>query len=216
MMFSKVDNRDRLLRLVRGENLNSSVRYSIDYSVDLSGNITIWGGMEFVRSEMIPHIDNPKMVVQRRLVPLYEYHRLSPYTARIYQMEEDISRGIPDERLIEEFKRFREQHQTDGFGRRLVFVSMAFPEFKVKDEQGREFRIERDDESEVKDRLLKHERQEILRLWGVDCPPEVNDSLHYGQRMSEDKGQVSQWFRTEFERIGGDYSRLWGVSQGIV
>jgi hypothetical protein len=51
--------------------------------------------------------------VNREFVPIYEYERLSPYTARIAQMEKDIE--ISDERLVEEYERFRQEHPSDGF-----------------------------------------------------------------------------------------------------
>ena len=70
-------------------------------------------------------------------------------------------------------------------------------------------RAERDDEQEVRDRLLKQERQDILNLWGVDCPPDINSSENYGERLRQDRGQVSGWFENEFRRIGGDWERLW-------
>jgi len=58
------------------------------------------------------------------------------------------------------------------------------------------------------ERLLRQERQDILRMWGVDCPPDTN-TIGYGERLSQEKGQTSEWYRREFERIGGDYERLW-------
>ena len=70
-------------------------------------------------------------------------------------------------------------------------------------------RAERDDEQAVLDRLLRQERQDILRLWGVDCPPDINSSENYGRRLSENRGQVSGWYEQEFNRIGGNWERLW-------
>lgn len=70
-------------------------------------------------------------------------------------------------------------------------------------------RSKRDDEQEVRDRLLKQERQDILRLWGVDCPPDINNTQNYNRRLMDDKGMVSGWFQQEFNRIGGDWDRLW-------
>ena len=147
--------------------------------------------------------------MNREFVPLYEYERLSPYTARIAQMERDIE--ISDERLVEEYERFRLSHPYDGFSTLFKLNNIALLESRggfPKDEEGREISFDRYDKRELRERLLKQERQDILKLWGVDCPPETN-TIGYGDRLSQGKGQTSDWYRSEFERIGGDYERLW-------
>lgn len=203
---NKITDRQRLLRMVQGEVIDDSVRYEIEYSVDIRGNLTIWGGIGF-HSDMDNLVfEKSNQRVKRKLRPLYEYERLSPYTARIYQMEQDIDRTISDDKLIEAYQKFREIHKTDGFGFRLLLLNI---QEKMTDENGVELRCERDDRQEVLDRLLRQERQDILNLWGVDCPPDINSSDKYGDRLNEGRGQVSEWYRQEFKRIGGDYDRLW-------
>ena len=197
--------------MTRGENLDNSLRYSIEYSLDIRGNLTIWGGMSFYRFEAVPAVDDPRIRVQRELRPIYDYHRLSPYTLRVYQMEQELDEKLSDDDLIREFERFRQAHPEDGFGRRLSILQIGVKWSEgVRDEDGiGHLRPERDDEQEVLDRLLKQERQDILRLWGVDCPPDINSSENYGRRLSQDRGQVSGWFENEFRRIGGDWERVW-------
>lgn len=207
--MSKLTDRDRLLRLVRGENLDESIRYYIEYSLDIRGNITIWGGMSFLPEEENP-LDDPRKKVTRKLIPVYEYHHCSPYTLRVYQMEQDLDETIPDGTLIEEYHRFREKHQEDGFGLRMRLIQLPFVCCgctNVDEEGVLNFRPDRDDKQEVLDRLLKQERRDIKNLWGVDCPPNVSDSENYGKRLSSGQGMGSDWFRKEFERIGGDWQK---------
>ena len=197
--------------MTRGENLDNSLRYSIEYSLDIRGNLTIWGGMSFYRFEAVPAVDDPRIRVQRELRPIYDYHRLSPYTLRVYQMEQELDENLSDDDLIREFERFRQAHPEDGFGRRLSLLQIGIRWGEgVRDEDGiSRLRPERDDEREVRDRLLTQERQDILRLWGVDCPPDINSSENYGDRLRQNRGQVSGWFENEFRRIGGDWERVW-------
>lgn len=202
-----MNDREKLLRMVQGEDMDSSVFYSINYSLDLEGNITIWDGMEFTRDEAC-QMDNLSRRVNRGLVPLYEYHRLSPYTARIYQMEQEIDSGIPDEAIVQAYKKFREERPTEGFGRRFLLLHIDDPH-SVKDSQGRTLSYDRTDKVEVLNRLLSQEQQTILSLWGIDCPPDINSSENYQSRLSQGRGQVSDWFRQEFIRIGGNIEKLW-------
>ena len=202
--------------MTRGENLDNSMRYSIEYSLDIRGNLTIWGGMSFYRFEAVPAIDDPRIRVRRELRPIYEYHRLSPYTSRVYQMEQELDQNLSDDDLIREFEKFRQDHPEDGFGMRLKLLTLGLsPIVRNHREMTEEerflssIRAERDDEQEVRDRLLKQERQDILNLWGVDCPPDINSSENYGERLRQNRGQVSGWFENEFRRIGGDWERLW-------
>lgn len=198
--------------MTQGEDLGNSQRYYIEYSLDIRGNITIWGGMSFYQFETMQGIDDPKLRVARDLRPLYEYYRLFPATSRIYQMEQEIDKTITDDRLIEALTEFRKDHPEDGFGRRMGLLQLgvrvgAGPE-EEHDEIAR-LREKRDDEQEVLDRLLKQERQDIRNLWGIDCPPDINSTENYNSRLMEDRGQVSEWFRHEFERLGGDWEKLW-------
>lgn len=212
-----ITNRERLIRTARGENLDNSMMYSIEYSLDIRGNITIWGGMSFYRFEALEIYDNPNRRVSRELRPIYEYPRLSPYTARIFQIEQELDETISDDRLIEEFQRFRQAHPDDGFGHRLSVLTLGLrwgshsePEMTDEEKRLASLRSKRDDEQEVLVRLLKQERQDILRLWGVDCPPDINNNENYGKRLNQDRGQVSGWYQDEFKRIGGKWEKLWG------
>lgn len=215
--MSKLSDRERLLRMTRGETLDNIQRYTIEYSLDIRGNITIWGGMDYLPEEALIGIDDPKRRVSRELRPLYEYERCSPYTARIFQMEQELDETITDEQLIEEYERFRRSHPEDGFGHRFLLLTMGLKwggrgvDDGETEEEKRllSLRAERDDKQEVHDRLLKQERQDILNLWGVDCPPNINDTENYQRRLMNDKGMSSGWFRQEFERIGGNWRRLY-------
>lgn len=210
--MTQISDRDRLVRMTRGENLDDSLRYKIEYSLDIRGNITIWGGMSFYRFETLPIDDSRGKRVDRCLVPIYDSSRCYPYTARIYQMEQEIDETIPDETIVEAFNRFREEHPEDGFGFRMTLIQLPLLVCgnEQEDTEGvLKYRPDRDDKQEVLDRLLKQERQDILRLWGVDCPPDINSSEKYGRRLMDDKGMVSEWFKQEFARIGGDWRRLW-------
>ena len=182
--------------------------FSIEYSLDIRGNITIWGGMSFYRFEAIVPIDDPRIRVARTLRPIYKYHHLSPYTARIFQIEQELDETIPDERIVEAFTSFREVHPEDGFGLRFLLTG-GLSNLSSGGDKDDPRRAERDDRQEVLDRLLRRERQDILNLWGVDCPPDINSSENYGRRLAQDRGQVSDWFEREFRRIGGDYQKLW-------
>ena len=203
MIGPQINNRLKLLRMTRGEVIDSSPCYDIEFSVDIRGNITIWGGSSHIRDEILrlEQIIGKRKRVNRTFVPVYEYERLSPYTARIAQIEQDIE--IPDERLIEEYERFRQEHPEDGFGMYVKLLNIG----EWEDDES-DIHFDRTDKKQVRERLLKQERQDILNLWGIDCPPDVNSSEKYGDRLRQDRGQVSDWFQREFERIGGDYRRL--------
>ena len=203
MIGPQINNRLKLLRMTRGEVIDSSPCYDIEFSVDIRGNITIWGGSSHIRDEILrlEQIIGKRNRVNRTFVPVYEYERLSPYTARIAQIERDIE--IPDERLIEEYEKFRQEHPEDGFGMYVKLLNIG----EWEDDE-RDIHFDRTDKKQVRERLLKQERQDILNLWGIDCPPDVNSSERYGDRLRQDRGQVSDWFQREFERIGGDYRRL--------
>lgn len=203
-MREKLSNRTKLLRMTRGEVIDSSLCYDIEFSVDIRGNITIWGGSSHIRDEIIRLEDviGKRDRVNRTFVPVYDHERLSPYTARIAQIEQDIE--ISDDRLIEEYERFRQDHPEDGFGMYVKLLNIGDWE-----DEDNEIHFDRTDKQQLRERLLKQERQDILNLWGIDCPPDINSSEKYGDRLRQDRGQVSDWFRREFERIGGDYRRLY-------
>ena len=202
MIGKIINHRETLLRMTRGEVIDNSICYDIEFSVDMRGNITIWGGSSHIKDEIvrIEKFIGKRGKVNRTFVPVYEYECPSPYTARIAQIERDIE--IPDERLIEEYEKFRESHPDDGFGIYVKLLNLG------KWEEGQNIHFDRTDKEKVRERLLKQERQDILNLWGVDCPPDINSSTKYGERLRDNRGQVSDWFRTEFERIGGDFRRL--------
>ena len=208
--MTKIDKRELLLRQVRGENLDESVHYWIEYSLDIRGKITIWGGMDFLRWEAVLGIDDTSVRVRRDLRPIYEYHHCSPWTARIYQIEQELDDKLTDEALVEEFLKFREAHPLDGYGMRMRLNQLPYlvPDGQDDEEGILKYRPERDDEQEVLTRLLEQERKDILSLWGVDCPPDINGTEKYNRRLMEDKGQVSPWFDQEFVRLGGDLKRL--------
>ena len=125
MIGPQINNRLKLLRMTRGEVIDSSPCYDIEFSVDIRGNITIWGGSSHIRDEILrlEQIIGKRNRVNRTFVPVYEYERLSPYTARIAQIEQDIE--IPDERLIEEYERFRQEHPEDGFGMYVKLLNIG-------------------------------------------------------------------------------------------
>lgn len=198
-----MDKREKLLKTIQGEYFDPRRRYYIEYSLDIRGNIIIWGGDDFPVEEMIPIFDDPQVIVNRRLVPVYDYNRLSPYTARIYQMEQEIDETIPDEVIIEEYVKFRKSHPEDGFGYRALFMR------SILDRTESSPKVNRDDKEEIMRGALERERQDILKMWGVDCPPDVNNSKNYGERLNQNRGQVSEWFQNEFARIGGDWGKLW-------
>ena len=205
-----LSNRERLIRFAKGADLDNMVRYTIEYSLDIRGKVTIWGGMEYLPEEAIVGIDDPKQRVTRSVVALYEYERCSPYTARIYQMEQELDETISDETLIEEYQKFRQDHPEDGFGHRFLMLSVCHKwGAGYEDEEEDPRRWERDDKQEVRDRLLKQERQDILNLWGVDCPPDINVGENYRRRLMDNKGSVSNWFQEEFKRIGGNWRKLY-------
>ena len=207
-----ITDRDRLIRTTRGENLSDSLRYYIEYSLDIRGTLTIWGGMSFYQFESMS-FDDPSVKVQRNLVPVYEYATLHPATARILQIERELDGDISDKQLIEALSRFRQEHPEDGWSRRIQLVQMGYR--RPDEEDGGQIdpdgilnlRSERDDRQEVLDRLLRQERQDILDLWGIDCPPDINSGENYGLRLAQDRGQLSGWFIDEFRRLGGDWER---------
>lgn len=197
-----MNNRERLLRLVRGEDFDEKRHYTIEYSIDIRGRVTIWGGMDWTLEDSII-IDDKEKIVSRILVPLYEYSQSYPYTARICQLEEIQDESLSDETLIEEYWKFRKEHPNDGFGFRFSMVLLCDGINGVKNPtEKEEYRTDR--EKLWVDRF-NQERKDILDLFGVDCPPDVaipgeHKELIY---VSEQK------WKDEFLRIGGDLERYW-------
>lgn len=206
-MKQRLTNRERLLRMTRGENIDNSLIYDIEFSVDIRGNITIWGGSSHLWDEVlsIKEVFGDRRKVHRTFIPLYDYSTNCPYTARIAQIERDIQ--ISDETLIEEYERFRQVHPVDGFGTIFKILNIGKIGETLRDEQGRELVFDRIDKEQERERLLQKEREDILSLWGVDCPPDIN-TKGYNERVMCDRGCASKWFREEFERIGGRYEEL--------
>lgn len=206
-MNKKTDDRTKLLRIIRGENVDQTLRYNIEFSIDIRGDLTIWSGMEYLPEEAVSIIEKTgrSQRVVRTLRPIYECSHLSPYTARIYQIEQGLSESVSDEELISAYQEFRQDHPTDGFGFRLTLENLTG---SLTADDGTPLRYERDDKVQILSVLMKRERQDIRNLWGIDCPPDINGSENYMSRLSQDRGQTSDWFRQEFIRIGGDYEKL--------
>lgn len=194
-----MNNRERLSRIVRGEVFDKKERFRIEYSVDIRGNLTIWGGMSYFPEEMNVFDDRTKRV-SRLLVPLFYHHHCSPYTARIFQIEEALDDKIEDSVLIEEFRRFRQDHPKDGFGFRLELCRLG-------DKTLGDLSCYRSDMETLWNQKIEQERKDIRSLFGVDVPK--NRDLGLEVPNVSDGTLSGEWYKREFLRIGGDPEDFW-------
>lgn len=194
--MAELTNRDKILHLIQGEDIENRTFYDIEYYLSIHGQITICGGMEFDSSDGMSVLDKADKThrVSRNLRSVYDRPWLYPYTKRIYQIEQELDKSLPDNILIEAYIKFREKHPEDGWGSRYGIIHL--------EDRGPLFQTERADHDEMMRKLLERERKDIFDLWGVNCPPDVNSDDSYNKRLSMDRGMASDWFMSEFKKAG--------------
>lgn len=198
----KAVNRSRLLYMIEGKPADDFVKYSIEFSTDIHGeNLIIWSGHTYTSLNYSRFTDDPSVPLRRTHIQVEPYGHLNPYTTGLYQIACREAERISDETLIEEYLKFREEHPFDGWG--LCDKSMMRLGDLDSDEPV--FEMDRNDKNELVRQIQERNRRTIREMWGVEVPLDL--SKEYDERMSKNMGMVSEWFRKELTRIGGDYQK---------
>jgi hypothetical protein len=148
-----MDNRTMLINAVKGE--KRSIHYDIWYSVDCMGKITIWSGEE----------TNAEIDFNVR-VTTEDHIWLHPIGRKIWEMENE--RIVTNAELINEYRKFREQHPFDGW---------ICETYKNKN-----LRFDRDDLEEMEIELKRRNRQYMKELFGVDIPLDFDFDKDFNER----------------------------------
>ena len=148
-----MDNRTMLINAVKGE--KQKINYTIWFSVDCMGKITIWQGEE-----------NNAGVNFNVRVTTEDHIWLHPIGRKIWEMESE--RVVTDAELVGEYRKFREQHPFDGW---------ILETYGNKD-----FRFDRDDLEETQTELKRRNRQYMKELFGIDIPLDFDFEKAYNER----------------------------------
>ena len=134
--------------------------YAIDYSVDIKRNITIWRGAALKPSP----IDIDWIV--RSPCEIGIHSSSLPVWKKLVDMENEIAATLTRDEIVNAFLDFRKAHPRDGWGG-LFHIS---EEELINECKGYEegMRLDRDDEKQVAEELIKRNRDYIKELWGVD------------------------------------------------
>ena len=158
-MKTAIDNRKRLIKLANGE----PQRYEIIFSVDVKGNITIWGGEP---------CDTTDMFIQQITEDYLWLYDGWNHGGDLARMEREMADKIPRRELIKEFLLFREKHPFDGYGLSLY-----------GDRSNDGIRIERDDKTAVIQALKERNRQYIFEMYGEHLPIDFDFKKDYDNRL---------------------------------
>ena len=162
------DNRKQLIKLVKGQ----PQYYYIDFSVDIRGNITIWGG--------IPLPDNATHDLFMHRATEQDLHLYDGWNrgAELSRMEQDAAENMPREELVQALLDFRKQHPHDGYGIMHDIWKKWCKGYPQDEMRGR-----RDDYDEVKAELRRRNRKYIAELYGEQLPEDFNFLADYEARM---------------------------------
>lgn len=165
-------NRRNLIKYVKG----IPVTYTIEFSVDIKGNVTIWGG-----EQNAEHEQNDLFIRKPTEQYLWLYDGWNR-GAELSRMELEQAQNMPREVLIQHLLDFRKQHPHDGYGAWHIIKRKWCSGYPQDD-----FRAERDDEEEVKLELRKRNRQYIAELYGEQLPVDFDFYADYNARLGNKK-----------------------------
>ncbi len=157
-------NRKLLIKMAKGE----PQRYEIRFSIDIKGNITIWGG------EPCEYQDCFIQLATEDYLHLYDGWKRGGELSR---MEREAGENLKRADLVRAFLEFRQKHPTDGYG--------MFHGCKWLGRDGADdgLRAERDDREEMKLELKKRNRQYIFELYGEKLPLDFDFKKDYEKRL---------------------------------
>ena len=161
MKKKMTESRKRLIKMMRGE----PQHYEIRFSVDVRGNITIWGGQPCEYQDLF---------IQKQTEEYLHLYDGWNHGGEMAQMERDEAEKIPRGDLVRAFLEFRKAHPADGFG---MLYGYSEP---VTDGTRRE----RDDKMEVERELRKRNRQYIFEMYGEKLPVDFDFKQDYERRLA--------------------------------
>lgn len=161
------DNRKRLIRMAQG----ATQYYCIEYSVDIKGNITIWGG-----EPLAPHMMHDLFCrrVTEDYLHLYDNWR---HGGELVRMEQEAAERITRAELIAAYIAFRKQHPNDGYGM-LHAIAQRWCGADKDDMQA-----ERADVEDVRRTLRERNRRYIAELYGETLPIDYDFKAAYNLNM---------------------------------
>lgn len=152
------DNRQKLINMMQGK---PAEFYTIDYSVDIKRNITIWRGAALKPSTI------QKDWFFRIPCEIGVHSHFLPAYRKLYDMENEVAATLTREEIVNAFLDFRKAHPRDGWGGGLLYItSDDCSEYLKGYEEGMQY--ERNDEEQVNEELMKRTRDYIKELSGVD------------------------------------------------
>lgn len=154
------DKRKHLIKMMRGE----PQYYEIIFSVDIKGNIIIWGGNP---------CDGMDIFIQRETEEYLHLYDGWHHGHDLVKMERENAEKIPRDVLVGAFLEFRKSHPADGFG---LLYGFSEP---VTDGTRRE----RDDKMEVERELRERNRQYIFEMYGETIPVDFDFCADYDKRL---------------------------------
>ena len=152
------DSRQKLINMMRGK---PAEYYTIEYSVDIKRNITIWRGAALKPSRI--ELD----WFYRIPCAIGQYSTFLPEGKKLFEMENEVAATLTREEIVNAFLDFRKAHPRDGWGGGLMFIT---DEECLEGFKGYEVGMpyDRDDHKQVTEELIKRNREYIKELWGVD------------------------------------------------
>ena len=162
------DNRKRLIRIAKG----GTQFYHIEYSVDVRGNVTIFGGEPL--AEHVAH----DMFVRRTTETYLHLYDGWKRGGEMVRMEAEAATHVTREQLVQAFLQFRQQHPRDGYG---MLHGMA-QRWCGAEQDG--LQAERSDKAEVERELRRRNRQYNAQLYGDVLPDNFDFLEDYNRRMA--------------------------------
>lgn len=162
------ETRRTLIKLVKG----GTQYYHIEYSVDIKGNITIWGG-----EKLGEHMEHDMFMFRTTEFDLHLYDGWR-HGGELCRMEREAAKNITRDELIQAFTQFRQQHPRDGYGM-LHEIAQHWCGAEKDDLKGK-----RNDEEEVQQELRRRNRQYIAELYGEHLPVDFDFRADYDRRMA--------------------------------
>lgn len=161
-------NRKHLMNLVKG----GTQFYLIEYSVDIKGNITIWGG-----EALEDHMTHDMFIRIPTELDLHLYDRGNK-GGEMVRMETKAAEDITRDELLKAFLLFRQQHPRDGYGI-LHSIAQRWCGAEKDDRQA-----ERSDKEALERELRMRNRKYIAELYGEHLPVDFDFRADYDRRLA--------------------------------
>lgn len=152
--------------------------YTIEYSVDIKGKITIWGGGPRDEAATEDLFCNYRT---EDGLHLYDGGR---HGREFVRMEREAASKVTREELIQAFLEFRRLHPRDGYGL-INGIGRKWASGGGDGLSSDDFLLERIDKEAVLLELKKRNREYIEELYGEKIPLDFDFRADYDRRLEE-------------------------------